>query len=614
MAVQGDAASKDEIKTQFTTIEGVYRLLPLSEYSRPNRVAYNNSGGSGTIPPVRVSFVSLPDSSGNVNSINGDRTKICFNYGRELFVYTYRGIKKAADLTKPIDKRAYNKEDVPTCHDFNATTANADGVSLLVGLLGGQVQLIDPITKEVNKAYNAGERLIDKTKVTCVRWIPGSPNQFLAAHSSGHMYTYNEELLCGVDRPHYQLFKQGEGYSVYTCKTKSTRNPLYRWVIGEGSINEFAFSPCSKFLAVVSQDGYLKVFNFDTMDLVGSARSYYGGLLCVCWSPDGRYVVTGGEDDLITIWSFHEKRVVARGQGHKSWVTVVAFDSYTTSYSDMDCFDVCNEDMVKHNSISNDVRGSKTNNSAPNSRPNSNRNSLASDGLGLSITSYRLGSVGQDTLLCLWDLKDDVLTQPYLRPRSSTVVSSSGRGSVSGGTGVPQTGQLTANAKCNSVKDSSVGSDSSHHSHSTNSLTAKLANLNFGEKKDKEKGEKDHKRSLSLASKNSMQNCKGSVNKNQVGGSTVLPEDSYRPMGTSLCPRLDECPVLEPMICKKIGHERLSGLIFREDCLITSCQDGCVLTWCRPGKQPGSNQHSTPSPTTAVAMGGGPIASGGTVV
>lgn len=96
MAVQGDSGTKEEIKTQFTTIEGVYRLLPLSEYSRPNRVAYNNSGGSGTIPPVRVSFVSLPDASGSVNSVNGDRTKICFNYGRELFVYTYRGIKKVS--------------------------------------------------------------------------------------------------------------------------------------------------------------------------------------------------------------------------------------------------------------------------------------------------------------------------------------------------------------------------------------------------------------------------------------------------------------------------------------------------------------------------------------
>lgn len=66
-------------------------------------------------------------------------------------------IFQAADLTKPIDKRSYNKEDVPTCHDFNSKTATADGVSLLVGLLGGQIQLIDPITKEVNKAYNAGE-------------------------------------------------------------------------------------------------------------------------------------------------------------------------------------------------------------------------------------------------------------------------------------------------------------------------------------------------------------------------------------------------------------------------------------------------------------------------
>ncbi|XP_068220939.1 WD repeat-containing protein 20 [Palaemon carinicauda] len=616
MAVQGgESGTKEEIKTQFTTIEGVYRLLPLSEYSRPNRVAYSSSGGGSgsSSPPVRVSFVCLPENSGScVNSVNnGDRTKICFNYGRELFVYTYRGIKKAADLSKPIDKRAYNKEDVPTCHDFNKTTASPEGVSLLVGLLGGQVQLIDPITKEINKAYNAGERLIDKTKVTCVRWIPGSPNQFLAAHSSGHMYTYNEELLCGVDRPHYQLFKQGDGYSVYTCKTKSTRNPLYRWVIGEGSINEFAFSPCSKYLAVVSQDGSLRVFNFDTMDLLGSARSYYGGLLCVCWSPDGRYVVTGGEDDLITVWSFQEKRVVARGQGHKSWVTVVAFDNFTTLYSELDGFDMCNEDSSKHNSLTNDVRGNKPNNSAPNSMPNSNRNSFASDGLGLNVISYRLGSVGQDTFLCLWDLKDDVLTQPYRRPRSSTVVSSSGGGSGSGGS--LHTGHV-ANAKCNNVKESSVGSDSSHHSHSTNSLTAKLANLNFGEKKDKEKLDKDHKRSLSLAPKNSTQNCKSSISKNQVGGSMCLSDENFKSMGTSLCPRLDECPVIEPMICKKIGHERLSGLVFREDCVVTSCQDGCVLTWCRPGKQPGSNQHSTPSPTTAVAMGGGPIASGGTVV
>jgi hypothetical protein len=35
---------------------------------------------------------------------------------------------------------------------------------------------------------------------------------------------------------------------------------------------------------------------------------------------------TAGEDDLLTIISFHERRIVARCQGHTSYVTSVAFD------------------------------------------------------------------------------------------------------------------------------------------------------------------------------------------------------------------------------------------------------------------------------------------------
>ena len=46
---------------------------------------------------------------------------------------------------------------------------------------------------------------------------------------------------------------------------------------------------CS-YLAVVSQDGQLRVFHHDTMELVGTTRSYFGGLLCVCWSPDGKVI------------------------------------------------------------------------------------------------------------------------------------------------------------------------------------------------------------------------------------------------------------------------------------------------------------------------------------
>jgi hypothetical protein len=35
------------------------------------------------------------------------------------------------------------------------------------------------------------------------------------------------------------------------------------------------------------------------------------------------------------MFSFFEKRVVVRGQGHRSWVSVVTFDLYNVSYGDV---------------------------------------------------------------------------------------------------------------------------------------------------------------------------------------------------------------------------------------------------------------------------------------
>ncbi|KAK7793633.1 hypothetical protein R5R35_004862 [Gryllus longicercus] len=649
MAVQ-DGGGKDELKTQFITREGTYRLMTLSEYSRPNRVGYTNTQGSAA---VRVSFVTLPDPSGN-----GDR--ICFNFGRELYVYVYKGVKKAADLTKPVDKKMY-KGTNPTCHDFNMVTMTPDSVSLVVGFSTGQIQLIDPIKKELSKLYNE-ERLIDKTKVTCIRWVPGSTNLFLVSHSSGQLYLYNEELPCGTAPPHYQPFKQGDGFAIHTCKTKSTRNPLYRWVIGsEGCcINEFAFSPCGVHLAIVSQDGFLRVFHYDTMELLGSARSYFGGFLCVCWSPDGRYVVVGGEDDLVTVWSFQERRVVARGQGHRSWVSVVAFDPYTTSYSEPDStvdFSGGSDDegqpQIQHNHSTNPLhncanaggdRNSVSRNSAPGTvNQASNRNSSGSEFNRMTAaTCYRLGSVGQDTQLCLWDITEDVLKQPMCTKLRTSGIGGSGSFSVNGSaagnayhmnstgsgctsrcnnvpaflqTNVPNKDKdFVADGNVTNLHGSNLHNNSSSGSITGPSLTQRLAGLGFGDRKD---GSGTHKRNFSLASRggnvpsdknNSSAPCRSGV------AARSSSDDPMRLIGTGACPRFDECPVLEPLICKKIAHERLTALVFREDCFVTACQDGYVYTWARPGKM-GLASHIPSSPTTvtAAAVGSG-VGPGGTVV
>ncbi|GAB0093702.1 WD repeat-containing protein 20 [Sergentomyia squamirostris] len=720
MAVQLDQNGKDDLKTQFVTREGTYRLMTLSEYSRPNRVGYTNNQSS---PQVRVSIVSLPSHLSGVpaapplqpaaqtpalttsngqdvsaygltaaGSAGGDR--ICYNFGKELFVYAYRGVKKqTADLSKPIDKKLY-KGTNPSCHDFNSTNATNEGAPLLVGFTTGQIQLVQPGRREPGKLYNE-ERLIDKTKVTCLKWVPSSPNLFLAAHASGHLYLYNEELPCTPTAPNYQQFKLGEGFVIYTCKSKSTRNPLYKWSFGtdNGSINEFSFSPCGSNLAIVSQDGFLRVFHYDTMELLGIARSYFGGFLCVCWSPDGKYIVVGGEDDLVTVWSMQERRVVARGQGHRSWVSVVAFDPYTTSYSQWDGPDFSDDenpinDGGFRNFTSHDGHDSETGRRPPSSAL---RDGVTGDKMA---TSYRLGSVSQDTQLCLWDITEDVLRQPvgHIRHRLSShdpqqnlvngeaehkgtsssasgssvsstsaapsTVSSGGSrdvdntrssggkaGAVSGKTPVESGPSVATNSdskhwnsvskgrgvnvigNCvgNSVVKSSDATDAKNGSGKSsdglsafNTLTQRLSHLGFGGDKSKSDhgGSHHHSRktfSLSKSSGNhhflhnnnsasspgqSAANGNGTADGDgSSGGSSVVA--SYDPMkliGTSACPRFDECPVLEPLVCKKIAHERLTALIFREDCFLTACQDGIIYTWARPGYS-NAPQHNNSSPT-----------------
>ncbi|KAF3427097.1 hypothetical protein E2986_11170 [Frieseomelitta varia] len=66
-------------------------------------------------------------------------------------------IFQAVDLNKPVDKKLY-KGTNPTCHNFNQTTATADSAPLLVGFSTGQIQLIDPIKKELSKLYNEDVR------------------------------------------------------------------------------------------------------------------------------------------------------------------------------------------------------------------------------------------------------------------------------------------------------------------------------------------------------------------------------------------------------------------------------------------------------------------------
>ena len=452
----------------------------------------------------------------------------------------------------------------------------------------------------------------------------------------------------------YVLHKEPLDAKIYSVKQKHKGPLLYCWRIGHGSINAFAFSPDSVHIAIVSQDGFLRVYNFKEHTLYGRMRSYFGGLLCVCWSPDGRYAVTGGEDDLVTVWSFDQKRVVARGEGHKSYVTTVAFDPYMTVLpsghnSPTNTSSEVPISLHPHTQGEASSVPSNPDNASPTAEAVATSaeptvtatTSIATPYISRhgkeaappSYTAYRLGSIGQDTQLCLWDLSGDTLNMRRLcrgrsratKQYSSRPVSTADLALETGATDdmaalekvVKRTEETlrSSSRKEDEEAKQDFGGPTGEEQSSEEKPTANLLLNHFeakersptisvsstssntskkGKKKKKEKaekGDKDKKKPTKSSKRTLREPMKKVVGKlvNTFGGSSQSNGHGRGQMGNfetcysdDIAPKMNEVNHMEPLVAEKISQERLSALIFREDCFLTACQEGFIQTWARP--------------------------------
>lgn len=296
----------------------------------------------------------------------------------------------SADMkTENMTKVLFTKAHV-LCHDVNPMTKSTGHLDVVMGFNTGDVIWYEPISQKYARMNKNGA--VNSSPVCDVRWLPGKENLFLAAHMDGRLVVYDKEKEdaefvreddTGTENGEVQGVHvdgsrtDGAARGVEIEKSVQSRNqkfnPVAVWKVGKSKVNRTAFSPDGQHLAAVSEDGTLTVMDYIGERVLDVHRGYYGALLTVTWSPDGRYVLTGGQDDLVSVWSFAERALVARCVGHESWVREVKFDPWR-----------CDE------------------------------------------RNYRFGSVGEDCRLLLWDFSVGMLG----RPKATSVLA---RGSVSGG-------------------------------------------------------------------------------------------------------------------------------------------------------------------------------------
>ena len=257
----------------------------------------------------------------------------------------------------------------------------------------------------------------------------------MTCHGDGNVYAYSVSRDASVDPWFPPVVGDPNALSVTPGRSgkdgQTLANPFARWHLGAGPMSCASFSPDGQYLAVAGgADGIcriLDVTHWERPRLCGGFKSYYGGLRTVRWTGDGRYVLAGGESDLVEVWAVPEGRYCAAwADGHASWVTCACEDAHVLDDADHDHDSDHDDDSDSRlQSGLNRVKspGPVRAQDASVKSPTTNYDDLlVTDDRAETL---RFGSVGQDCRLCLWDL-----------PLEATGGDSAG-GDSSGGVNIP---------------------------------------------------------------------------------------------------------------------------------------------------------------------------------
>ncbi|KAJ9125690.1 hypothetical protein QFC22_000653 [Naganishia vaughanmartiniae] len=371
-------------------------------------------------------IVPQPPHLENASPAHFPPTRWAFTNTGRMLVWTL--VDPSNKIKDPILRVFFN--NYPTCHVFCEGTKSAPGTAeggrldMVLGFNTGDLFWLDPITLKYTRLNKAG--IIHGRLVISIRFHPLNPTLIYALFSDGLVMVLSTEredpdFKLTIGQPPWaarlKTWENGRRRSpsdaapppngtnsgednnrhqqpVFVWRNEEPaplknqqppgspyagKNPVAVWKTGMKPVKAFEFSPDGQAIALVAEDGTMRIVDAASLALLDTYEGYFGGLTCLAWSPDGRYVVTGGQDDLVTIISPRESRVVARGQGHASYVTSIAFD-----------------------------------------RRRSN------------ARAYRFGSVGEDGRVLFWDFSAAELQRPRHIPTSVHVASTDSLEHVNG--------------------------------------------------------------------------------------------------------------------------------------------------------------------------------------
>lgn len=226
------------------------------------------------------------------------------------------------------------------------TTSGEKNLDIVFGFASGDILWLNPLRMKYSRWNKNGK--IKDSLITSIEW--SKCGKFvLAGFADGEVVIFNRNL----EDPEFNyrpLIKSKEKYfrTYKSLKNVSPNltNPIGHYKLTKKPITSIKIHPIfHNIVSITSDDGFLRIFDLLTESFTDIVPSYYAGVLVSEFTPDGKYLLVGGENDIVSVFEFQFSnlfsplnesgllKLVTRLKGAKSWIKDIVIGSNDVSSS-----------------------------------------------------------------------------------------------------------------------------------------------------------------------------------------------------------------------------------------------------------------------------------------
>ncbi len=113
---------------------------------------------------------------------------------------------------------------------------------------------------------------------------------------------------------------------------QTTKPELVVQIGHTGPVNSVCFSPNGKYALSGSNDNTLKLWDINPGKEIRTFKGHRGTVTSVCFSPDGKFALSGSWDNTLKLWNINTGNEIRTFTGHNEGITSVCF-SYDGKYA-----------------------------------------------------------------------------------------------------------------------------------------------------------------------------------------------------------------------------------------------------------------------------------------